>query len=193
MSGIARSEPHDLEDQICMYVFDLVDISGKVDQDTRIKKLNDIFNTRGFEKKYPHIKLTDTKLVHSLKEIYDYHDDCTANNYEGVIIRARDLKYEKGKRSNKMRKYKHFLDREYVIIGTEKDPGVDDEYFVWVCKDLELDKTFKAKPKGTREQRNHWYTNYANYLGQRLTVKFQEYTEDGVPRFPVGVCIREDQ
>jgi len=28
-------------------------------------------------------------------------------------------------------------------------------------------------------------------IGKRLTVTFQEYTEHGIPRFPVGKCIRD--
>jgi len=30
------------------------------------------------------------------------------------------------------------------------------------------------------------------YLGQLLTVRFQEISKDGCPRFPVGIGIRHD-
>ena len=32
---------------------------------------------------------------------------------------------------------------------------------------------------------------FKNYIGKMLTVIFQEYSGIGVPRFPVGKCIRE--
>jgi len=34
------------------------------------------------------------------------------------------------------------------------------------------------------------FQNGSNYIGQQLTVRYQELTDDGVPRFPVGIAIR---
>ena len=30
-----------------------------------------------------------------------------------------------------------------------------------------------------------------DYIGEMLTVRYQELTDDGVPRFPVGIAIRD--
>lgn len=195
--GVARSEPHELENQINFIVFDIVDLSGQYDQDARFTRLKKLFSQK--PQGTDHIQLCDTQVAHFIEEIYDYHDSASQQGYEGIILRARDLMYS-DKRSLKMRKYKHFIDREYPIIDVEKDDGVDDEYFVWVCHDPDIidpetkkPKRFKAKPRGSREDREYWYSNYLEYIGMPLTVKFQEYSEDGVPRFPIGVGIREDQ
>ena len=31
----------------------------------------------------------------------------------------------------------------------------------------------------------------AEYVGKKLTVRYQELTDDGIPRFPVGIAIRD--
>ena len=33
--------------------------------------------------------------------------------------------------------------------------------------------------------------NVTKYYGKLLTVKFQELTSDGIPRFPVGISFRD--
>jgi len=48
-----------------------------------------------------------------------------------------------------------------------------------------------VRPEGTIAQREEHYKNYKKYIGKMLTVRFQNLTALGVPRFPVGVCIRD--
>ena len=195
--GVARSEPHELEDQINLVVFDLVDLTGKLTQDQRFSNLKKLFSNQ--PPHTSHVQMCDTKVANFLEDVIDYHDEVAQQGYEGVILRTRDLKYT-DKRSLEMRKYKHFNDREYPIVDVEKDEGVDDEYFVWVLMDPDTidsstkqPKRFKAKPTGSSEDRYYWYQNYLEYLGKPMTVKFQEYSEDGIPRFPIALGIREDQ
>jgi hypothetical protein len=203
MAALARKEPHEMEDQMTLVVFDLVELTGKLTQDDRFSNLKELFseqhNKNVITTTTHQVQLCETRVANFLEEVIDYHDDVAQRGYEGVIIRSRDLVYT-DKRSLKMRKYKNFIDREYTIIDVEKDEGVADEYFVWVLMDSEIidyntgkPKRFKAKPKGVREDREYWYQNYLEYLGKPMTVKFQEYTEDRIPRFPVAVGIREDQ
>ena len=48
-----------------------------------------------------------------------------------------------------------------------------------------------ARPgRGTKEQRTGWFDNGDKWIGSLLTVRFQELTDDGIPRFPVGITIR---
>jgi DNA ligase-1 len=143
--------------------------------------------------------MAETRKVNFYEEVMDYHDEVAQQGYEGVIIRARDAKYIQ-KRSLSMRKYKNFLDSEYPIIDVKKDEGVEDKYFVWVLHDPDLidpktgsPKIFYAKPTGSDEDRESWYENYLEYIGKMMKVKYQELTEDGVPRFPIALGIREDQ
>ena len=45
--------------------------------------------------------------------------------------------------------------------------------------------------KGTDEQRREQWTNWKQYLGKMLTVKYQYLSDDGVPIFPVGITVRD--
>ena len=193
--GLARSKPHELETQLGFVVFDLVDLSGKYDQDQRFARLKKLFKGHPTSSK---ISMCRTKVANFIEEVYDFHDEVAQEGYEGVIIRSRDLTYTQ-KRSLRMRKYKYFIDREYPIVDVKKNDGVADEHFVWVCHDPEIldpktgePRRFKAKPMGSAEDKVYWYSNYLEYLGKPLTVKFQEYLDSGVPRFPIAKGIREE-
>lgn len=185
--GVSRSTPHEYEDQICCYVFDLVDTTGKYDQDERFERLKKLF--KGFKSDV--VILSEIQIAYMTEEVNDWHDKFALEGYEGIIIRDRSLRYEVGKRSLKMRKFKYFIDAEYTVVDVQVDKGVDKSQFVWVCENKEK-KRFNVKPLGTQENKWYWYDNHTNYLGKKLTVKFQNITPDGIPRFPVGKGFRDE-
>jgi len=45
-------------------------------------------------------------------------------------------------------------------------------------------------PQGTMEERKAMYDEAEDHIGELLKVKFFELTDDGIPRFPVGLGIR---
>lgn len=182
-----RSAPHPLENQITALIFDIVDDS--LEQHARFALLNELSNTKVFKESKCLVK-GETILVHSPEEVSVQHDLFAQRNYEGIIIRAYDAKYEPDKRSLYIRKHKYFSDKEYPIIGVEKDSGVGDQYFTWVCENAK-GKKFNVTPMGTQEWKKQVYSNPDIYFGKLLTVRYQELTSDGVPRFPRGVSIRE--
>jgi hypothetical protein len=193
-----RSNPHPLENQMCLYVFDVADQTGKIPQTQRFKKLDALFS-RPQAKKTPNIQRVKTKKIRYLEDIDPLHDAFVEEGYEGLVIRARDLLYESNKRSLKMRKYKKFFDTEYPIEGIKSDKGVGCEQFTWVCSTIvegddgkKVKKTFNVKPEGSVEQKKVWFENSKDYIGKKmLTVKYQELSSDGVPRFPIGIAIRD--
>jgi DNA ligase OB-like domain len=53
-------------------------------------------------------------------------------------------------------------------------------------------KEFLAKMSGDTANLKDYFTNHKLWKGKRLTVKYQGLTgANGVPRFPVGVAIRD--
>ena len=50
---------------------------------------------------------------------------------------------------------------------------------------------FDVRPMGSQEVRSKMFKNLNNYLGKMLTIRFQGLTDDGRPRFPVGVAVRD--
>jgi DNA ligase-1 len=49
---------------------------------------------------------------------------------------------------------------------------------------------FSVRPKGNLLHRRNLFTNSKKSIVKMLTVKYQELSELGVPRFPVGKDIR---
>lgn len=186
--ALARSVPHELEDQIQFHCFDLIDKSGTFTQGERFEKLDNVFQylPSKLEKR---IVRVETKILSNIEDIVEAHNEYEAQGYEGIILRTFGMKYKVGKRSAEMRKFKYFKDEEYEIIGCKVDKGVSKEHFVWLLK-TEEGNEFSAKPMGTKEQKLEWFKNQKLYIGKFLTVKFQEKTEENVPRFPIAKHFR---
>lgn len=132
----------------------------------------------------------ETILVKKKSQVKKYHDTFVDQGHEGIMIREAISTYEIGKRSNYLLKYKEFQTEEYEIVGAKTGHGRDADAVVWVCK-TESGNEFTVRPEGTIKQREEYYANRDKYMGKLLTVRFQNLTALGVPRFPVGVVIRD--
>ena len=136
------------------------------------------------------LRLVPVYKVKNETEIIEKLQEFLANGDEGIMIRNRDSPYEIDKRSYNLQKYKKFIDSEYKIVGANQGKGNDKGTVIWICETAN-GKRFKVRPKGTRADRKDKYKNREDYYGKLLTVKYQELTNDGVPRFPVGIVIRD--
>jgi hypothetical protein len=132
----------------------------------------------------------ETYLVKKKSEVKAYHDTFVGQGHEGVMIRDAVSIYEIGKRSNYLLKYKEFQTEEYEVIGANTGHGRDADAVVWVCK-TSSGQEFTVRPEGTIEERERCYRERDDYIGKWLTVRFQNLTALGVPRFPVGVVFRD--
>ena len=132
----------------------------------------------------------ETMLVNKKSEIPDLHSKFVDEGHEGIMIRESTSIYEIGKRSNYLLKFKEFQTEEYEIVGANCGHGRDADAVVWVCKTA-TGHEFTVKPEGTIKERERYYREKDQYIGKQLTVRFQNLTALGVPRFPVGVAIRD--
>lgn len=185
--GVARSNPHELEDQIQFHCFDLIDVSGTFTQVERFEKRDKLF--KKLPKNFVNIIKVETVVFDCVEKVVDYHGECAEKGYEGCIMRTFGLKYKPGTRSPELRKFKLFKDAEYKIVGCKLDKGVAQEQFVWVLV-TEDGKEFSAKPMGTREEKIQWYADRKKHIGKYATVKFQDFSEDNIPRFPIFKSFR---
>lgn len=185
--ALRRSQPHPLEDQIQYNCFDLVDKSKKYTQTQRFEFRDQLFSV--LPKTTNSIIKVDTRMYNSIEDAVQCVGEYEKLGYEGAIFRTAKNIYKCGGRSLELRKLKNFIDEEYEIIGCKLDKGVSADNFVWLLKTKD-GKKFSAKPGGSEAERIKFYTKRDKYIGKMLTVKFQEYTEDGVPRFPTAKAIR---
>ena len=107
-----------------------------------------------------------------------------AANYEGIMIRGNGP-YKHG-RSKDLLKYKLFQDDEFEVVGHHEGQG---GIPIFECKIK--DKTFSVAMKGTTESKKERMENVEEFYGKLLTVKYQELSADGIPRFPVGIAFRD--
>jgi hypothetical protein len=109
--------------------------------------------------------------------------------YEGIMLRNAAGIYRANYRSNDLQKYKEFMEDEYRIIDFKEGEGRDAGAVIWVCETAD-GKEFSLRPRGSIEQRREWFNDGESYIGKYVTVIFQELTEDGKPRFPIGKALR---
>jgi DNA ligase-1 len=109
------------------------------------------------------------------------------------MLRNMDGSYRCNYRSYDLQKYKEFIEEEYEICGFREAEGRDKGTVVWLCRlPDESGSVFSVRPRGTLDMRRYWFLKGDDYIGKQLTVIYQELSEMGIPRFPVGKCIREE-
>ena len=111
--------------------------------------------------------------------------------YEGIMLRNKMGMYRCNYRSHDLQKYKEFMEDEFKIVGFTQGDGRDKGTVIWICETKEGNE-FRVRPRGTMESRRELYQTGEKFVGKMLTVIFQELTEEGKPRFPVGKDVREN-
>jgi DNA ligase-1 len=139
---------------------------------------------------FAHLRLLPTAVCNSVDDAKYLHSQYVAEGYEGLILRNVAAPYKVGHRSKDLQKYKEFLDEEFPIVGFKQGDGVEKGCVIWTCRTAEGTE-FDCRPRGTREDRIALFRDGAKYIGKPLSIRFQEWTDDKVPRFPVGLAIRD--
>ena len=106
------------------------------------------------------------------------------------MVRNKSSAYKYKHRSYDLQKVKRFVDDEYEIIGGKDGSGRESGLIVFKCvtpDGLEFD----VRPRGSHEERAEQFRNLSKYIGKMITVRYQELTDDGRPRFPVGIAVRD--
>ena len=135
------------------------------------------------------VRLLPTVVCNSETDAMYYHARFVADGYEGLILRNTGGAYRTDHRSADLQKYKEFEDAEFTITGFEEGDGVEKGCVVWKCVTAD-GAAFDCRPRGTREERAALFREGAAHIGGKLTVRYQGFTDDGKPRFPVGVALR---
>jgi ATP-dependent DNA ligase len=150
-----------------------------------------------------HIYALTCTLAYSHKEIMEQLDAYCQYGYEGLMIRhLYYLERSDGpkeellssylcKRCNNILKLKKFSDEEAIIIGFKEAEGTEEGAVVFRVQDSTGAK-FDLRMKATLQKRREWMKKGDKMLGREVTFTFQGRSEKGIPRFPVGKCLRED-
>ena len=137
-----------------------------------------------------YLSLVENITVDNETQIHEAQRKFVEEGYEGAMVRNLLGTYAIGKRSANLQKVKTFLDGEYLIVGFTQGTGGETGCIIWECH-TPAGQPFRVRPRGTQEDRKVLFQNGSDYIGKKLTVRYQELTDDGVPRFPVGITIRD--
>lgn len=138
---------------------------------------------------FKYLQILKTEICKSIEDIPLFLEKYEKEGYEGLIIRNFKGKYKLKHRSKDLQKLKTFEDDEFEIVSFTEGTGIEKGLVIWICKTKE-NKIFNVRPKGTHEEREKLFKNGNKYIGKMLTVRFFGYTNDSIPRFPVGIGLR---
>jgi ATP-dependent DNA ligase len=153
-----------------------------------LKGIESYYNSRGMG----HLKFVYYEEVVSRGEVKWWHSEYVKRGFEGVICRNIDGVYKQKFRSYDLQKYKDFEDTEFKIVGVKDGKGSEKEAILFVCECG--DQTFDVRPRGSIEKRRDMWKRGDEYMGKMLTVRYQNtgiQEEGGMPRFPVGIDVRD--
>lgn len=171
-----------LSEQIYFNVYDCLTEGSFKDRFFRLMKISVIINSS-------YLKLVHTFKIDSEEVLKKFHIRNISEGYEGTIVRWGDESYKVNGRSSNLLKYKDFQDIALTII----DIVPADQRPEWGKPIFELNgKQFSAGMKYSHEDRIDFLKNRKDYIGKTAEVRFFEYTDDGIPRFPVMYGIRLD-
>ena len=170
--------------EVSIRVYDCIDLENEVDFEGRYQTITEITNGATY------LSLVENVSVSTEQEIHEAQARFVAEGYEGAMVRNLTGAYAIGKRSANLQKVKTFMDSEDQIVGFTEGTGIEAGCVLWECQTPD-GQTFTARPTGTHDERKVLFENGEDYIGQQLTVKYQELTDEGIPRFPVGIAIRD--
>lgn len=141
-----------------------------------------------------HIRFVQAEKC-ALSEIEKKTTKVIEKQYEGVMVRDGKALYRCGCRARGLLKLKRHQDEEFTIIGFEQGKGKETGCVIWVCETPD-GTPFSVRPLGTYDDRRDLLRraeeNFEEeFRGRKLTVKFEGTSTEGVPRFPVGIGVRD--
>lgn len=130
-----------------------------------------------------------TTEVGSLDEVLSVDTEHRRAGYEGTIVREAAAMYEPG-RSMGLQKIKQFDDAEFEVTGVQPGRGRMSDCAIFTCSTTN-GATFTCKMEGALDTLKPYLANPDMVIGKMLTVRYQGLTNGGVPRFPIGVSVRD--
>ena len=138
--------------------------------------------------KLNYLKVVQTEWV-TIEEIDEWYQQWLEDGYEGQMIRL-NSPYE-NTRSKSLLKRKEFIDEEFEILDIEEGSGNRSGMMGRIYFKTKEGKQFTASARGNEDFYKSLLIDKHMYIGLMATVRYQNMTPDGSPRFPVVVSIRD--
>ena len=136
------------------------------------------------------VHLVQIKTVNSIKEVNSLRNNYLDHGYEGIIVRNRDGRYTPGKTSRNVFRSKEFKKGVFKIVGALEGKGNNKGTVIWKLQCLkDKNKSFTAKPIGTKEKRTKLFQERQKYIGMKINIKYFDLNKETgcVSRHPVAL------
>lgn len=141
-----------------------------------------------------HVELVHTARINNEEDLLYHHQLFISQGYEGTMVRHSEEGYAVNKRSSQLLKYKDFLDETYVVVDVIPSESRPEQGVVVCIKEHAMGTSyFNCGMKFSHAEREEILTNKQNYIGKMAEVRFFEYTDSGLPRFPICYGFRLDK
>lgn len=137
------------------------------------------------------IKLCEHRLITREADLDVALGDYIQEGFEGIMINLYDGGYESDKRSHNILKYKLFQDEEFEIVDIFPGDGNRSGMFGRAIMKMPDGRTFKSSAKGNEEFYIRLLKERKDLIGKKATIRFQNFTPDGIPRFGTIIAIRD--
>jgi DNA ligase-1 len=138
----------------------------------------------------PGCLLTPQVRVDNEEQMLAMHEQYVAEGWEGIMLRDPAGVYEPGKRSIGLQKHKDFQEQEFEIVGVIEGEGrLYGHAGKFTCL-LPNGNTFEAAPKRSQAEKKYFFEHPETVVGRQWTIRFQAWTEAGMPQFPRAICER---
>jgi len=182
VSYVRQEEPIEGHEDVQYHIYDVPEIGTFEQRLKQIQKIPD--NTKYLFK-------VETVYVETEDDALGAFESFLSLGYEGLILRNVGGLYV-GKRSYDLQKVKEFDDGEFDIVDIEEGRGKLSGHVGSFVLKTATGTLFKAKLRGDVDRLKEYFENHKLWIGKKLTVQYQGITgKEEVPRFPVGVAVRD--
>lgn len=189
-----KSTEEDFEEAKKLVEYHMYDITWSRGVKMPFNDRNEILNKVAMLKSFnPNIlKIVETTWCDNQEEMDKLYSEYTEDGYEGQMIRH-NTPYE-NKRSKGLLKRKEFITEEFKVVEVLEGLGNWSGYVKRFVCELPNGKTFGSGIRGSQEQLKELLQS--GKTPDWATIRFFNFTPDGIPRFPVvvdyGFGVRED-
>jgi DNA ligase-1 len=172
----------EIKDKLKLYIFDIYDQS---EPEKEFTERYEFIQEKFIDAEYL-VPVINKLITHD--QIDEYHSECIEEGYEGIMLRDPSMLYEHT-RSKKLLKYKQFTDDEFKVIDITAGKGIRATMAGRVRCATKDGVEFEAGIQGTHEYFTELLVERNKFIGQMATIRYQNLTPDGKPRFGVMVDI----
>ena len=207
-------------DQLFYYIFDIVYPAelGIEAWEDRVAHTNHYYQAYLAQHPVTLIQLVPEFMVFDHHDLVLYRDSFIEQGYEGLMIRQyagtvtdmtgspyqldpstrteESMKISRyhqssstGDRPLNILKFKTIEEEEGIVVDIDSGEGTKKGVGMVIVKD-KRGNIVRMAVRATDELRSEWLRNKEQYIGLPFTFEYQELTEDGVPRFPIGKAFR---